>query len=94
MESTHSSMWAGHPGIGKMKEILTRKYFWPGMSKDIDRWVKCCTTCNLQKRVVARRRHPLVQEVCGVPFQRVAFDVIGPIPNSKSGYRYILMLVD
>ena len=30
----------------------------------------------------------------GKPFERVAMDIVGPLPKTKSGHRYILVLVD
>ena len=41
MEQAH----CGHVGTSKMKQILRRLFFWPGMTKDIDDYVRRCNSC-------------------------------------------------
>ncbi len=48
----------------------------------------------MTKRGCERGRAPLIQELAGVPFQRVPFDLIGPLPITETGKRFILVLVD
>jgi hypothetical protein len=94
MKSMHDSKVAGHPGMTRMKTSIARKFYWPRMTSDIESWVKCCQTCNISKRVPNRRKFPLIQELSGVPFQRVDFDIVGPLQLTQKGNRYILVLVD
>jgi len=94
MTQMHDGVWAGHPGMSRMKHAMLAKYYWPRISKDIEAWVRCCEKCTKSKRGPQRRKHPLEQQVSGAPFHRVAFDIIGPLPESDEGNRYILVLVD
>ena len=94
MELLHDSKWAGHPGMSRMKASIGSRYYWPRMRADIESWVKCCRACAMAKRGKGRGKAPLIQELSGAPFQRVAFDVIGPLPKTKSGKRFILVIVD
>ncbi len=48
----------------------------------------------MTKRGHGRCIPPLIQELAGAPFQRVAFDVIGFLPITETGKRFILVLVD
>ncbi len=48
----------------------------------------------MTKRGHGRGRPLLIQELAGAPFQRVAFDVIGPLPITKTGKRFIFVFVD
>ncbi len=64
------------------------------MKDDIESWVKCCRSCAMTKRGHGRGRAPLIQELAGAPFQRVAFDVIGSLPITETGKQFILVLVD
>ena len=41
----HDHPTAGHPGHYKTLELVSRNYFWPGMSKDIRRYVMGCDAC-------------------------------------------------
>ena len=90
----HDSKWAGHPGMSRMKASIGLRFYWPRMRDDIESWVKCCRSCAMNKRGHGRGKAPLIQELSGSPFQRVAFDVIGPIPTTKNGKRFILVVVD
>ena len=47
----HDSRLAGHPGINKTIKLVTRNYSWPGLRKDITKYVHECDTC-------ARIKHP------------------------------------
>jgi len=94
MELLHNSKWAGHPGMSRMKSSIGSRYFWPKMRQDIESWVRCCRACAMAKRGKGRGKAPLQQELSGFPFQRVAFDVIGPLPTTAKGNRFILVMVD
>ncbi len=48
----------------------------------------------MAKRGPRRQRAPLQQEISGSPFDRVAFDVIGPLPTKANGNRFILTVID
>src|ERR1700709_906546 len=45
----HDSMSAGHGGTAKTTELISRRYFWPGMRETIKRYVKNCDTCQRTK---------------------------------------------
>ena len=51
IQGSHDSPAAGHPGRERTRaiELLTRKYFWPTMRKDIERFVGNCHTCRRTK---------------------------------------------
>ncbi len=46
------------------------------------------------KREPRQQRALLQQELNGAPFDHVVFDVIGPLPITGSGNRFILMMID
>ncbi len=89
LKTLHNSKWADHPGMTKMKSNIGLRFYWPRMRDDIESWVKCCRSCAMSKRGQGRRKAPLIQELSGAPFQRVAFDVIGPLPITDSSKRFI-----
>ena len=80
----------GHFGV-KRTTARVRKYFtWPGLSVDIK---SLCTSCP-QCQKGARNDHtraPLVPlPVITVPFSSLAFDIVGPHPRTRSGFKYEL----
>ena len=94
MQLVHESKVAGHPGMTRMKLILLPKFYWPRMRADIESWVRCCRACAMSKKGPGKGKYPLQQELSGSPFERVSFDVIGPLPRTESGNRFILLAVD
>ena len=96
MSLGHDSMLAGHLGIKKTVDIISREFFWPGIFSEVTRY---CQSCDICQRTIDRggvRKVPLqCPPVVEVPFQKVAIDLIGPLaPPSERKHRWILTLVD
>ena len=90
----HDSCIAGHPGQYKTHELVTRDYWWPGVLRDIRRYVEGCESCQRTKP----RRAPLAaplhpHDVPTKPWEQVSIDLIGPLPES-AGYNAVLVIVD
>ena len=51
----HDVPVAGHRGQWKTVELVTRNYWWPGVTRDIGRYMEGCNLC--QRIVVATTRH-------------------------------------
>ena len=45
----HDMPAAGHRGRWKMVELVTRNYWWPGVTRDIGRYVEGCNLCQTMK---------------------------------------------
>ena len=90
----HDLPSAGHTGINRTKGKLKSKYFWHGMTKDVQEYIRKCATCNMNKKAVRRGKHPLVNYHAGAPMERVHLDFLGPLPKTSQGNEHILMMVD
>ena len=85
----------GHLGQKKTLDRLKQSFYWYGMSRDSDVYVKRCKTCNVNKKGNRTPRSALGMYQAGYPMERVHLDILGPInPRSKSGLAYILVMVD
>ena len=49
LQDHHDPPTMGHPGRVKTLELLARKYYWPSMRKDVDRFVRNCHVCHRTK---------------------------------------------
>ena len=49
IRSHHDTPIAGHPGQFKTYELITRNYWWPGLQRDVNRYVIGCETCQRTK---------------------------------------------
>ena len=96
LELAHSIPLAGHLGVDKTRERLLCHYFWPGIYADVSQYCASCPQC--QKAATGKHRlgkAPLKPiPVMGLPFRKIGMDIVGPLPRSKKGNRYILTVVD
>ena len=89
LEASHSAVYAGHLGRDNTLEIK-RLYYWPGMATAVRRMCRSCPTCQKATRWKRSRKVP----PCPHPIRRIGMDLIGPLPRTKTGYRYVLVSVD
>lgn len=88
LESVHE----GHLGMNKMKAMLRSYAYWPGMTRDIEEFVRKCIPCvTFQQRGDAAPLIP-VAEMETEPWSRVALDLTGP-SNILDGH-VLLTLID
>ena len=90
----HNSKECGHLGEDKTLNRLKGRFYWYGMARDSNLHVKQCATCNRSKKGNRTARSPLGSYHAGYPMERVHLDIVGPFHKSKSGNRYILVMVD
>ena len=94
LQLAHTIPLAGHLGRDKTTQRILHRFYWPTLFKDVADYVRSCPEC--QKAGSQRvRRAPLIPlPVIGVPFERMAMDIVGPLPRSRSGNRYVLVVCD
>jgi hypothetical protein len=84
IRSRHDDKTAGHPGIDKTLELITRDYTWPGLRKDVESYVKNCDTCHKAKHT-RHKPYGLLQsqENTDRAWSKIAMDFIVKLPPSK-----------
>ena len=90
LKLAHSSMLGGHFSHGKTTELLNRKFTWPRMSVDAKKLCSQCVSCQKASRARVPKAPLQPLPVLDVPFSKLAFDLVGPLPRTKSGYKYLL----
>ena len=94
LELAHSGLVSGHFGVKKTYAKLSGHFIWPKMWVQVKELVRTCPGCQRASRNT-NAKAPLQPLPCiGEPFKLVAFDIVGPIPRSSSGYKYILTMMD
>ena len=83
----------GHFSEKKTTAKVKFRYHWYGMSTDIRLWCKQCDLCGSRKNLPKKRRAELHQYMVGFTGERLATDILGPLPTNK-GYQYILVVGD
>lgn len=82
-----------HPGIKTTVKLLTSRFVWPSIKKDVTVWTRTCIPC--QRAKVNRHTKSPVHNI-PIPdkrFEHVHIDIVGPLPPSR-GYSYCLTMID
>ena len=96
----HDDPLGGHYGKDKTVELLQRKYYWPGLRADVDKHIKGCVNCQVNK---TRRHKPwgFLESIppAAEPWRHFSLDFITDLPPAKGGeieteLDSILVLVD
>ncbi|EFO89563.1 hypothetical protein CRE_22626 [Caenorhabditis remanei] len=93
-EAFHESyLSGGHFNGMKTRVKIERRYFWPGMAKEI--WAKCkaCLKCQAKNSPVPAYRERLRTVVTTKVFQKVGVDLTGPLRTTPWNNKYILNIV-
>ena len=90
----HDSHSGGHLGVNKTLGKVRERFYWAQCSADVRRWCRNCDLCASRRGPPRKTRAPMKQHNVGAPLERVAIDVLGPLPESASGNRYLLIVQD
>ncbi len=95
MYLSHDSCIAGHPGRTKTVDLVARHYWWPGMHKDVAKYVQSCDSCQRVKPL-SQKPYGLLQPL-PIPVQQwdeVTMDLITDLPLTTDGSDAILVFTD
>jgi len=82
-----------HPGTRATCRLISARYIWSGMAKDITTWCKQCLPCQTSKVQQHIHTTPVHIPVPPKPFSHIHVDIVGPLPPS-SGFTYLLTIID
>ena len=93
-EKAHCGEFGGHLGEIKTQSRIKERFYWPGYSQSVRKWCQSCQHCAARKNPSQQQRGALQSIKSGYPIQIVALDIMGPLPKSNQGNRYILVISD
>lgn len=78
----------------KTRQRILRRFYWPTLFRDVEQFCKSCISCQKSgnRKVPKAPLIPLL--VISEPFTRIAMDIVGPLPRSSAGHKYILVMCD
>lgn len=96
LKMAHELPMAGHVGIRKTEDRITRHFYWPKMHQDVVQFCKTCHTCQIiGKSQPSIKPAPLIPiPAFDEPFTRILVDCVGPLPRTRSGHKYLLTIMD
>ncbi|KAJ8764933.1 hypothetical protein K2173_010398 [Erythroxylum novogranatense] len=95
LEEAHVAAYAMHPGVTKMYNTLKLNFWWPGMKRQVTKFVSRCLTCQQVKaehQASVGRLHSL--PIPEWKWERITMDFIMGLPRTPRRYDTIWVIVD
>ena len=90
----HDTPIGGHRGQWKTVELVTRNFWWPGITKEVKRYVEGCDACQRNKNRTEQPAGKLMpNSILEKPWTHISADFITKLPLAQ-GYNSILVVVD
>ncbi|KAJ9541425.1 hypothetical protein OSB04_027931 [Centaurea solstitialis] len=95
LEEAHKSRFSIHPGATKMYRDLRVDYWWPGMKREVARYVESCLTC-LKVKAEHQRPHGKMQplEIPEWKWENITMDLITKLPKTPRKFDAIWVILD
>jgi len=91
----HDSPLGGHRGMNKTHRTISLRYTWPQMRREVEEYLKQCRSCQMNKILTPKNKVPMqVTTTAKQPFEKCYLDVVGPLPVTMQGNKYILTFQD
>lgn len=90
----HDDVTAGHLGITKTTARITKLYYWPGIFRDIAKYVRKCETCQRFKPLQQAPAGKMISSPASQPWHTVCADFVGPLPRSSHGNTILIVFHD
>ena len=82
-----------HAGMDSIYDVISRKYYWPNLYKEIQEYNKACLIC--QERSKKVNKHPTeLMDTPPYPFAVISIDMCGPFVESYAKNRYAFTIID
>ena len=90
----HTHQLGAHLGVQKTYDRIAARFYWPGIRKAVEDFCRCCEACQKTSPRPVQRNPLIPLPIIGTPFDRIAMDIVGPLPKSSRGHKYILVIMD
>ncbi|RLU26298.1 hypothetical protein DMN91_000092 [Ooceraea biroi] len=94
LREAHDSPAGGHFGINKTLAKIRQRYYWATCKSNVEDWCASCQVCVAKKGPSSKGKSPLQVYNVGCPFERLQVDILGPLPATAAGNKYLLVAVD
>ena len=94
IQQCHDSIMSAHLGIEKTVEKIKQRFYWYRLGADVKAHIKECPVCCANRHPKKRLRAALKDYRVGYPLDRIALDIMGPLPKPRQGNNNLLVIGD
>ena len=94
IRNNHDILMAGHFGVNKTSRRIKQRFHWYQMDTDIRIYIGKCVQCNKTKDPGKRPKAKMKKYLVGYPLDRLALDIMGPLPLTRDKNKFILVIGD
>lgn len=85
---------AGHQGVNRTAYKIAQQFKWVGLRKDVQNYVNNCGVCQKAKPKGIVKQPMQITTTAPTQFSTVHVDCVGPLVESKEGFKYIFTFQD
>lgn len=90
----HTDPGAGHMGVKRTVDRLRSRAYWPRLTDAVRSFCQRCEQCQKKKNPARSPKAPMKKYTSGAPNERVQIDIVGPLIETKSSNKYLIVLTD
>ena len=91
----HDAPFAGHQGVARTKEAISRLFWWKGLHRDVCKYIQGCRECVTSKHD-RHRPYGLLQPLPAPTYcwEELTMDFVTGLPITAEGYDTVVTFVD
>jgi hypothetical protein len=90
----HYPRMVAHTGVKRMLRNIRRTFFWTNLAEDVLETVLQCDACARNRITLSRRTNQLGLFPANAPLDSVAMDILGALPKTPHGNRFLFVISD
>ncbi|KAM0724355.1 Retrovirus-related Pol polyprotein from transposon 17.6 [Formica fusca] len=90
----HDAPTGGHQGVERTIKRIRLNYNWPGITKDVEKYIAKCELCQKNKLSRKNKVPLIITDTPTKPFEKCALDIVGPLTVTTNGNKYLLTFQD
>ncbi|CAI5765431.1 homeobox protein Hox-C9 isoform X1 [Podarcis lilfordi] len=95
LDLAHHDGLAGHLGVQKTLERISRYFYWPDVHQSVNNFVRSCVVC--QK--IGNDKDSMPNTLQSVPLEsnvleKWGIDLVGPLQKTRAGKQYVCVIID
>jgi len=94
LQLNHDSKFCGHAGIDRTIRRIQTNFWIKGLREIVTKYVATCPMCLSTKRKYTKDCEIRMFPVPSRCFEQVHLDLVGPLPRSERGRKYIMVVTD